>query len=397
MGPHEALFRKTDPDEEVRVSFVELFFDLVFVFAITELSHRLLAHLDVQGAAQTLVLFLAIWWVWIYTSWATNRLDPDRAPVRIAVLAMMLGGLVLSSSVSKSFDESGLMFACAYLGMQFARTFYMIWASYGRQPDTMRNYMRVAFYFALSAPFWILGALAETEVQIWFWAGAIAIDYAGPHLQFRTPFLGRSSLADWNISGAHMAERCALFMIIALGEVVLLNGTTFAKLEKEAIVWMALITSFASSIAMWWIYFDINAEHGAETLDDAGNTGEIARDAYTYMHMPIVAGIVLSAVGYEMMLTHPTKTVTLAFTASVIGGLLLYLAGNLGFKKMTARFRYPPTSHLVGMTALVAIGVVAMLTHWQVLTLGAVATGLLVTVAVWESMALRRRWQGAVG
>ncbi|MGL5837230.1 MAG: low temperature requirement protein A, partial [Sphingorhabdus sp.] len=369
----------------------------VFVFAITELSHRLLEHLSLHGAAETLILFMAIWWVWIYTSWSTNRLDPDHAPVRIMLLLMMVGGLVLSSSVGKSFDEAGLKFACAYLAMQLGRTAYMIWASHKHQPETQMHYMRMGLYFLLSTPFWISGAFADEDRRIWFWAIAIAIDYAGPLLQFRTPFIGKSAFANTDISGTHMAERCGLFIIIALGEVVLLNGTTFAKLEQEAIVWIAFITSFASGVAMWWIYFDINAEHGAETLEEVDNSGEVARDAYTYLHMPIVAGIVVSAVGYEMMLTYPTKTADFAFALAVIGGVILYLGGNLIYKKMTARFRYSPYSHGVGMALAVVAGAVGLLANWQLITLGMVASGLLIATAAWESFTLHRQWGARAG
>jgi low temperature requirement protein LtrA len=171
----EHLFRIRDSHDHSPVTYVELFFDLVFVFAITQLSHRLLEHLTVLGALETLVLFLAIWWVWIYTSWTTNWLDPEHANVRLMLIALMIGGLVMSSAVPEAFGETALTFAIAYVAMQLLRTLYMIWASHGFHLARRRNFTRIAFWFTLSLPFWILGALAEADVQLAFWAAALAI------------------------------------------------------------------------------------------------------------------------------------------------------------------------------------------------------------------------------
>ena len=130
MSRHH-LFRVRDSHDHSPVTYVELFFDLVFVFAITQLSHRLLKHLTLVGALETVVLFLAVWWVWIYTSWTTNWLDPEHGNVRLMLIVMVALGLVLSSAVPEAFGKTGLMFALAYVGMQLFRTLYMVWASHG--------------------------------------------------------------------------------------------------------------------------------------------------------------------------------------------------------------------------------------------------------------------------
>lgn len=147
--PH--LFRARDPHDHSPVTYIELFFDLVFVFAITQLSHRLLDHLTLFGALETLVLFLAIWWVWIYTSWTTNWLDPERGNVRLMLIAMMTGGLVLSSAIPEAYGSTGLMFALAYVAMQLFRTLYMVWASTGVHEGRRRNFLRISFWFLVSA------------------------------------------------------------------------------------------------------------------------------------------------------------------------------------------------------------------------------------------------------
>lgn len=388
----KTLFRQREGKHGDQVTNIELFFDLVFVFAITQLSHRLLAHLTLHGALETLVLFLAVWWLWIYTSWATNWLNPEKAPVRILLMVMMLGGLALSSSLPTAFAGGGMVFAAAYVAMQSGRTLWIAWVSRGHSPKRVRNFLRIAFYFLLAAPLWIAGAQAEPDTRLWFWVAALVIEYAGPLLFFATPGLGRSTLDDWDISGHHMAERCSLFIIIALGEAIVVTGATFATLVPDAPTVVAFATSFIGSAVMWWVYFDTGAERGSAALEE-GETGEIARNAYTYLHMPIVAGIVVTAVGDEKMLAHPVGHADLPFVLVVCGGPALFLLGNLLFKWLTAERRTPPFSHGVGLVLLAATGVAGLVAHWQPLVIGIAATGALIVTAAWEWFSLHGGWR----
>ena len=392
MSRHH-LFRTHNDDDHSPVTYIELFFDLVFVFAITQLSHRLLDHLTLLGALESLILFSAIWWVWIYTSWTTNWLDPERASVRLMLLVMMACGLVLSSAVPEAFGKTALMFALAYVVMQLYRTLYMVWASHGVNSARQRNFSRIAFWFLLSLPLWIAGALVEPDTQLLFWAAALAVEYAGPFLFFRSPWLGASTPSDWDISGAHMAERCALFIIIALGEAVLVTGATFAKLDHDSYTWAAFITSFAGSATMWWIYFDIGAKRGSKMIEASDNAGLIARNAYTYLHMLIVAGVVVTAVGDEIMMTHPFGSTDIAFMLTTVGGPFLFLLGNQAFKWVTAEVKFPPLSHFIGQILLGAIALGAWVWQWQPLTVGMSATAALVATALWEWFSLHGGWQ----
>ncbi|UVO55381.1 low temperature requirement protein A [Sphingomonas sp. SUN039] len=388
------LFRIRDAENSSRVTEIELFFDLVFVFAITQLSHGLVDHLNMRGALETLVLFLAVWWLWIYTSWATNWLDPERTAVRGLLMAMMLGGLVLASALPKAFGASGLVFALAYVTMQLARTLWIAWLSRGHNRARVRNFLRIAFYFLLAAPLWIAGALAEANIRLLFWAGALAIEYAGPWLFFRTPLLGRSGIDDWDISGSHMAERCALFIIIALGEAILVTGATFADLTPDAPTVTAFLVSFVGSAAMWWIYFDTGAKRGGEAIEHEAEAGRLARNAYTYLHMPIVAGIVVTAVADEMMLAHPVgHHAEIAFILVACGGPLLFLFGNQAFKYVTADRPIPPLSHFIGQALLIGSGISAWQGHWTPLTTGVAAMAALIATAAWEWFSLNGGWQ----
>ena len=234
--------------EHSRVTYVELFYDLVFVFAVTQLSHGLLAHLTPLGALQTALLMIAVWWAWIDTAWITNWLDPERAPVRLLLFALMLAGLVLSASIPKAFEERALAFALAYVAMQVGRNLFMLWAlkhhdarQFPELPPHHRSGMLA------DAPFWIAGALVEGPARLVLWALAVGIESSAPMLGFRVPGLGRSATTDWAVEGGHMAERCALFVIIALGELVLVTGATFAGLTWTAEHIGAFLVAFVGS------------------------------------------------------------------------------------------------------------------------------------------------------
>jgi low temperature requirement protein LtrA len=146
-----SLMRERTPGSHHRVTYVELFFDLVFVFAITQISHTLLGHFTPLGVLETSILFLAVWWVWIYTSWITNWLDPDRTPVRVLLFVMMLAGLVLSTSIPKAFEERGLTFGVAFAAMQVGRTFFMFRAVPVDQQALRTNFVRISSGFRSAA------------------------------------------------------------------------------------------------------------------------------------------------------------------------------------------------------------------------------------------------------
>src|ERR1700760_1712429 len=283
------------PDRPSRVTNAELFFDLVFVFAITQLSHMLLGRFTALGAVQVTLLFLAVWWVWVYTTWITNWLDPEQTPVRILLFLLMLGGLVLSTSIPTAFEGRGLWFAGAYAAMQIGRTLFWLLATPAERVPVRHNAIRILSWLCCSAIFWILGGLAEEQTRLWFWIVALGIEYVAPALRFWTPRLGFSSVEAWAVEGGHMAERCAGFIIIALGEAVVVNGATFADLVWTPENVAAFLAAVVGSIAMWWIYFHKGAEAGSEMISKSAESGRVARLAYTYLHMPIVGGVLLSA------------------------------------------------------------------------------------------------------
>jgi low temperature requirement protein LtrA len=384
------LFRSYAPHQHSRVTYAELFFDLVFVFAVTQISHTLLGRFTPLGAVQTTLLFLAVWWVWVYTSWVTNWLNPERTPVRILLFLLMLGGLVLSTSIPKAFESRGLWFAAAYAAMQVGRTLFLLASIPRTQPSIHRNAIRILVWLSTSAIFWIAGGLAEGYSRLLLWAVALGIEYLSPAARFWVPKLGASSIEDWTVEGGHMAERCAGFIIIALGESIVVTGATFADLSWTAETVTAFVSAFIGALAMWWIYFHKGAEAGSEQISNSSEPGRLARLAYTYLHMPIVAGIILSAVANELVLTHPADHSDLKTVISSIGGPLLFLSGTILFKHAIRGWFQP--SHGAGIGALAILACFA--SGLSPLMLSILSTAIMVIVAAWESISLQ---SGAAG
>jgi low temperature requirement protein LtrA len=380
-----ALFRSIVPNQHSRVTYAELFFDLVFVFAVTQISHTLLGHFTPLGALQTTLLFLAVWWVWVYTSWVTNWLNPELTPVRVLLFLMMLGGLVLSTSIPKAFESRGLWFAVAYAAMQVGRTVFLLASIPPTRPSIRMNAVRILVWLSMSAIFWIAGGLTEGTWRLVLWAVALAIEYISAAVRFWIPGYGASSIEDWSVEGGHIAERCAGFIIIALGESIVVTGATFADLAWTTETVSAFASAFIGALAMWWIYFHKGAEAGSELISRSSEPGRLARLAYTYLHMPIVAGIILSAVADELVLTHPADHSDLKTVLSAIGGPLLFLIGTILFKH-TIRGRLQ-LSHGVGIIMLAMLAWFA--SGLSPLMLSIVTSAIMIVVAVWESISLK--------
>ena len=368
-----------------RVTYVELFYDLVFVFAVTQLSHGLLEHLTPLGAFQTAVLMLAVWWAWIDTAWITNWLDPERSVVRLLLFVLMLAGLVLSASIPKAFEDRALAFALAYALGQLGRGLFMLWALKNHDAGNFRNFIRIIVWQAASALVWIAGAIVPGPQRLGLWAIAAGIDTVAPVLGFWAPVLGRSQTVDWQVEGSHIAERCSLFVIIALGESVLVTGATFAGLTWTAEHIGAFLVAFAGSVAMWVIYFNIGAERASRLIASSKDPGRLARSGYTYLHILIVAGIIVAAVGDDLALHHPGNHNDIGTAVVLIGGPALYLLGNMLFKRLSAP--YMPLSHMVGLAMLGLL--VPAIPITTPLLLSSATTAVLIVVAAWESISLR--------
>lgn len=383
-NPRGALFRVILPNQPSRVTNAELFFDLVFVFAVTQISHTLLHRFTPLGALEVTLLFLAVWWVWVYTAWVTNWLNPELTPVRILIFLMMLGGLVLSTTIPSAFEGRGLWFAIAYAVMQVGRTAFWLFATPRHRTAVRHNAIRILVWLSISAVLWIAGGFSEGETRLWLWIAAVTWEYISPAVRFWVPKLGFSSIEAWAVEGGHMAERCAGFIIIALGEAVVVNGATFAELDWTAQNILAFVAALVGSIAMWWVYFHKGAEAGSERISKSAESGRLARLAYTYLHMPIVAGIILTAVSDELVLKHPAGHSDVRTIVSTIGGPLVFLVGTILFKHAIRGFLQ--LSHGIGIILLLALSWFAA--DLSPLWLSVATSVIMIVVAVWESVSL---------
>jgi low temperature requirement protein LtrA len=317
--------------EEQRATWLELFFDLVFVFAVTQLSHLLLAHLTLHGALQTLFLLLVVWWAWIYTTWMTNWFDPDSVLVRLVLLVVMGASLFMSVAIPEAFGDLAPLFACSYVALQLVRNGFNVYAT-PRDHEFHAMFRRILAWSVLSGVLWIAGGFAPEDARLVLWIAALAVDYAAPSVGYWTPGLGRSETADWEIETAHFAERFQLFIIIALGESIVVTGATASATELGLAIGTALMVAFATSAALWWLYFDEVGWRAQRFLSRADDSGRLGRDAYTYGHTPIVAGIIVVAVGDELVIAHPGAVPSGVELAVIVGGPILYLVGHTVFR-----------------------------------------------------------------
>ncbi len=381
---------RTSDGGERQVTPLELFFDLVYVFAVTQLSHLLLEHPTVGGALETLFLLLVVWWAWMYTTWFTNLFDPGALPVRLLLVALMLASLLMAVAIPEAFGEGGLMFALAYVAIQVGRTGFGAVAlnrALGASDPTSRTYQRILAWFAIPAVLWIAGGLLDGEARYALWVIALALEYAGPVARYWTPGLGRSATEDWTVEGTHFAERCQLIIIIALGESILVTGTTFGEIEVSGATVAAFVAAFLGSAALWWTYFARSARDASEAIVHAADPGRMARSAYTYFHLPMIAGIIAVAAADELVVAHPGDTGTFASVTLLLGGTALFVAGH-GFFVWAASGQVL-WSRLVAVVALVVLAPVGLAVPALALAVAGALT--VVLLAAWDSVAYRRR------
>jgi low temperature requirement protein LtrA len=372
---------RASSDDAHRVTFFELFFDLVYVFAITQLSHGLLEHLDLRGLAETVVLLLAVWWAWVYTTWATNWLNPDSTACRLMLIGVMGGGLVMATSIPDAFGDGGLTFAVAYSAIQVGRSSFVLWAV-REDPVRRANFRRIVVWNAAASVLWIAGGVASGSARDVAWIAALVVDYAAPAMRFAVPGLGRSTTAEWTVTASYFSERFKLFVILALGESIIVTGATFSELEPDLPTVLAFATAFAGSVALWWVYFHRSADATEEAMGRSGDRGRIARSAYTYSHLPLVAGIIVTAVGDELVIGHPIGQADMATIATVLGGPALFLAGHALFKYTV--FGVVSGARLVAIALLV--GLVPVAFGLSPLVIGLAATLVVAGVAFHESV-----------
>jgi low temperature requirement protein LtrA len=346
-----------------RVTPLELFFDLVFVFAITQVTGFLAADPTWIGLVRGLLLLGALWWAWAAYAWLTNTLNPEEGAVRLAVFGSIGAMLIVSLATPHAFGADGVVFGVAYF---IVRALHLaLYAIAGRgDRELLRALLRLA-PFAIVAPTLLIAAgFLEGGPQLAVWGLALAVDYLGPALV--------GHMRGWRVSPEHFVERHGLVVIIALGESIVAIGVGAAGVPLDPGVIVAALLGIAVASAVWWSYFDwvifIAQARLAETT--GAERATLARDLYSYLHLPMVAGIVLFALGMKTTLADVGSPLPTIPAVGLCGGLALYflahvalrlrIGGGLGHGRPTA------TVLLIGLMplatlvpALVALALVA--------------------------------------
>lgn len=385
-NPKWRLIRQDDA-EAGKPTFPELFFDLVFVFALIQLSHTLAKDFGSTALLEAGLLILALWWLWVQITWLTNLLNTEAGLVRLFLFSVMFAGVLLAIALPKAFGDQSLIFAVIYSAMQIMRSLFALYVFKGVDHKNSLTFARMALWLAVSSVFWIAGGLADGLVtQIVLWSVAIGIEYLGPVAKYYFPGMRTGSDEKFHLSGEHLAERCALFVIICLGETILTTGKTATEYMNSSLTFVVFCSAFGSTVLMWWIYFHHGQEKASEKVEETEEPEKIAQNLFSYGHLPIVAGIILTAVGEDFSLSHSHEQSTLREALAIVGGPILFLAGNIGVKIASSYIR--PVSHFVG------IGVLCILLFLQGMPLYALqisAVSILLLVAMWEYLALRKQ------
>jgi low temperature requirement protein LtrA len=314
--------RQTEPEHGV--THLELFFDLVFVFAITQVTSFLSHNPTWGGLLRGLLLLGALWWAWGAYAWLTNTLDPEEGAVRLAVLGAMAAMLVVSLAVPGAFGRDGVTFGVAYFVVRALHLFLYGIAGRGDR-DLFRAVVRVAPVWMLAPALLVVAGFLDGSGQLALWGAALAVDYLGV-------LIGR--MRGWRISPAHFVERFGLVIILALGESIVAIGIGVAGLPLDAGVVAAALLGVTIAGALWWLYFDWVVYVAQAKLSEAtgARRAAFARDAYSYLHLPMVAGIVMFAFGLETTLPDVARPLPTVPAVGLVGGIGLYLVAHVALR-----------------------------------------------------------------
>jgi len=357
--------RQLKAGEHPHVTNIELFFDLVYVFTIIQLSHFLLEHSSWLGALEAATLFAAVWWSWNYTAWATNWLDPDHACGRGLMIVLMACALAMAIAMPQAFSSRAGLFVGAYVAMALLRAGYM--ALVFREERMGWNYAQLCAWSGISGLFWIAGVWLP-DLRLGCWMMAVAIDYVAPYIGFWIPGQGATPMDSWPLRGLHLLERNQQVFIIALGESILLLGGLLAGHALHAETLVAAVIGFSIIVTLWWIYFVHLTEKGEHKFLQTENHTRLARAGLAYAHGMMVGGAIVTAVAIELMVAHPLSAIHAPAAMTAAAGPSVFLLGSAVFTQTMAQKL--PVAYLLAIVALALWSVLAYSAHWQGLWLG---------------------------
>ena len=310
---------ETHAEEERKASFLELFFDLVFVFAFTQVTALILEDTSVEGFLRAALVLAMVWWAWSAYTWMTNAIDIENTVTRLLLFAAMGGAFFMALAVPDAFEDEAAWFAVAYFLVRVIHATLYAWGI-RHDPENLRGVLLLAPWFLVAATVALVGGFAEPEYRAWIWLASLAIDVFG------TMFVSRS---EWHVSPAHFAERFGLIVIIALGESIVAIGIGTSDLTRDTTYALSVVVAFAGVAAFWWAYFDFTAVAAERALRRAspGALGPLARDIFTFFHYPIVLGIIFYAVAAKKTLEQPLEPLSEPGRWALGLGVAAFLSG----------------------------------------------------------------------
>lgn len=371
--------------QEQRTTTFELFFDLVYVFAVTQLSHVVInGDLRIAAIGRAAFLLLVVWWAWIYTTWMVNWFDPRSVVVRVVLSGVALASLLMSAAIPTAFSNHAALFAGAYVALQVGRNIAAMLLL--RRGEPLRPvFERIVAWSCVSGILWIAGSLVPGVDRFVLWGPALAVELMAPIVGYRTPWLGHSRTDDWDVEGGHFADRFQAFLIIALGESIVITGATASARGLAPEVAFALAAAFVITGALWWLYFDEVAEHAQRNIAESEDPGRLARDAYTYLHLPIVAGIIMVAIGDDLLIANPGRPLPSGGVLMMVSGPAVYLLGESLVRLRMISSLSP--QRLLAIVALAALGVLGSGLSALALSVGVAAV--LAGLTIWDHERIR--------
>ena len=373
-----------------RASFVELFFDVAYVFALTRVSNRLIQDFTVERSTflpeigQTLLLLLALWMAWSLTAWTTSRYDPEQPQVQLVVAGAMFGSMVMAVSLPEAFGAHGLSFAIGFVAVQVGRPLFLAVALRGHPQQQIA--VRIVVWALVSGVLWLAGGLVHDSARGALWTAAVLLDYGVALLGWPLPGRGRSPASSWTLTGEHLAERYQQFTIIALGEMILVSGLGFSQSQFTVAQWVAFAITFSTTVLLWRIYFYRAGILLVDAVARSERPGRLGLSA-TYTHLVIVAGIVAAAVGFELVIDHPLGHTDPAWLVVIIGGPGLFVLGRVRFEYEV--FGRVSPSRLIGLAALLVLA--PLVAPRPPLLVAAATSAVLAGIALGDALRARGR------
>jgi low temperature requirement protein LtrA len=377
-APADETAEQATAEEEHRVTTLELFFDLVFVFAVTQVTGLMAGDPTWAGLGRGLLVLAALWWAWGAYAWLTNEIDPEEGSALLALLGAMAAMFVSALAVPGAFTSDGVLFGIAYFALRAMHI--VLFAAVTPNVDVRQAAFRLARTAIPGPALLVVAGFLDGPAQIALWIAALTIDYSGPYV---------FGVRGFSVHAEHFAERYGLVVIIALGESIVAIGIGAAGIELDLSAVVAAVLGLGLTAALWWAYFDVVARVARRKLLEAQGLARVrlARDAFSYLHLPLFVGIVLSALGMKTALAHLHEPLDAVIAVALCGGVAIYLLSLDAIRFRDAR----SVNRRRIAAALVSAGLIPLAVEVDALAALAAVAAVPATFVAYEAIRFRER------